>query len=76
MVVTDRKGVREHVLALQSSARDWLIVTGDARGTMWYNGRTDDADLTPVIFDGEPATFERWYLHWLDEAEAAVTETE
>ncbi|MBR7837428.1 SMI1/KNR4 family protein [Actinospica durhamensis] len=52
--------------------RTWLIVTGPERGTMWFDTRADDGDLTPELIDGEPATFGRWYLAWLSEAEAAV----
>lgn len=27
--------------------RDWLVITGEHRGTMWTDARADDADLAP-----------------------------
>ncbi|MBR7835666.1 hypothetical protein KDL01_20490 [Actinospica durhamensis] len=49
--------------------RKWLVLTGPQRGTIWNDDRADDADLTPLLLDGAPATFERWYLLWLEDAE-------
>ncbi|WP_027346857.1 SMI1/KNR4 family protein [Hamadaea tsunoensis] len=52
--------------------RDWLVVSGPARGTMWSDPRCDDADLAPVLDDDRPQTFRGWYLEWLGEAEAKL----
>jgi hypothetical protein len=49
--------------------RKWLVLTGPQRGTIWNDDRADDADLTPLLLDGEAATFDRWYLLWLEDAE-------
>lgn len=53
--------------------REWLVVTGEARGTIWRDNRVDGGNLSPLMIDGTPATFEIWYLSWLNEAEAAVS---
>ncbi|MBR7831686.1 hypothetical protein KDL01_00350 [Actinospica durhamensis] len=53
--------------------REWLVVTGEARGTIWRDNRVDGGNLAPVMIDGDPATFESWYLHWLSEAETAAS---
>lgn len=53
--------------------RDWLVLTGTHRGTMWSDLRADDADLVPLLTaDGDPVTFARWYTDWLEKAEHAV----
>ncbi|MFG2754849.1 SMI1/KNR4 family protein [Streptomyces xanthophaeus] len=50
--------------------REWLIVSGTHRGTIWSDCRADDADLVPLLDDGgRPVTFARWYTAWLEEAE-------
>lgn len=49
--------------------RDWLVVSGKARGTMWNDDRADGDDLEQVVIDEKPATFEAYFLDWLDWAE-------
>ncbi|URM90722.1 SMI1/KNR4 family protein [Streptomyces sp. MRC013] len=43
--------------------RQWLVVSGPERGTMWDDPRCDDADLEPM-----GTTFAGWYLNWLEDA--------
>jgi hypothetical protein len=53
--------------------RDWLIVSGPARGTMWEDPRCIDLDLKPMRgADGEAITFGNWYLGWLAACEETV----
>ncbi|MET8825326.1 SMI1/KNR4 family protein [Streptomyces sp. NPDC004610] len=53
--------------------RQWLVVSGPHRGTMWADDRADEADLEPLLdATGAPLTFARWYLDWLEESERAV----
>lgn len=54
------------------AVRDWLIVSGPARGTMWSDSRCDDVDLAPILDDGKPVSFRDWYLDWLDNAETTL----
>lgn len=50
--------------------RQWLIVSGAHRGTIWSDCRADDTDLAPLLDDdGRPVTFARWYTAWLEAAE-------
>ncbi|WP_144122769.1 SMI1/KNR4 family protein [Catellatospora sichuanensis] len=50
--------------------RAWLVVTGPARGQMWWDHRCDEHDLAPMLGDGdEPVGFGAWYLNWLASAE-------
>jgi len=58
--------------------REFLVVSGPQRGTIWSDTRVDDEpaynpelhDLTPLrADDGTPMTFARWYLAWLEQAE-------
>ncbi|WP_067824776.1 SMI1/KNR4 family protein [Actinomadura kijaniata] len=51
------------------AAREWLVVSGPERGTVWSDDRVDEVDLRPR---GERTTFGRWYLEWLAEAEEQV----
>ncbi|MFD3514199.1 SMI1/KNR4 family protein [Streptomyces sp. NPDC058657] len=56
--------------------RDWLVVSGAHRGTMWTDDRADDADLAPLRHDdGTPVTFARWYTDWLARSESTVLES-
>ncbi|MEU7282567.1 SMI1/KNR4 family protein [Streptomyces sp. NPDC045431] len=56
--------------------RDWLVISGAHRGTMWTDGRADDVDLAPRLNDdGTPVTFARWYTDWLRKAERTVGST-
>jgi hypothetical protein len=57
---------------LGCASYELLVITGEARGTMWADYRVEDSDLKPIEIDGQPATFARWYLQWLAEAEAAI----
>ncbi|MEO3975266.1 SMI1/KNR4 family protein [Streptomyces sp. CAU 1734] len=55
---------------LGCAQREWLIVSGPHRGTVWSDWRADDGDLVPLLGRaGEPVTFARWYTDWLREAE-------
>ncbi|MEU1377727.1 SMI1/KNR4 family protein [Streptomyces triculaminicus] len=55
---------------LGCALREWLIVSGPERGRIWSDDRADGVDLAPLLDDkGEPATFARWYLDWLEQAE-------
>ena len=47
--------------------RDWLVVSGPARGTMWEDPRTIDMDLRPTGI-----TFGDWYFQWLVATESAL----
>ncbi|WP_203694921.1 SMI1/KNR4 family protein, partial [Catellatospora coxensis] len=50
--------------------RYWLVVSGPAAGTVWYDSSCDWADMNPVENDaGEPMGFGEWYLDWLDSTE-------
>ncbi|MBT2401871.1 SMI1/KNR4 family protein [Streptomyces sp. ISL-100] len=58
---------------LGCALREWLVISGSHRGTIWSDGRADDSDLVPLLDDGgEPVTFARWYTGWLEKAEQAV----
>ncbi|WP_405958986.1 SMI1/KNR4 family protein [Streptomyces sp. NBC_00868] len=55
---------------LGCAQREWLIISGTHRGTIWSDCRADDADLVPLLDDaGKPVTFARWYIDWLERAE-------
>ncbi|MFE4416414.1 SMI1/KNR4 family protein [Streptomyces sp. NPDC056821] len=55
---------------LGCALREWLIISGSHRGTIWSDGRADDVDLVPLLDDnGKPVTFARWYSDWLEKAE-------
>ncbi|WP_405021148.1 hypothetical protein OHV05_33890 [Kitasatospora sp. NBC_00070] len=55
---------------LGCAARQWLIISGSEQGRIWSDNRVDDEDLTPLLDErGEPTTFARWYLTWLDVSE-------
>lgn len=57
---------------LGCARREWLIISGSHRGTIWSDGRADDVDLAPLLDDdGTPVTFARWYTDWLTRAEHA-----
>lgn len=58
---------------LGCAQREWLIISGSHRGTVWSDCRVDDVDLAPLLDDaGKPVTFARWYTDWLAEAERTV----
>ncbi|WP_326777083.1 SMI1/KNR4 family protein [Streptomyces sp. NBC_01445] len=55
---------------LGCAQREWLIINGSYRGTVWSDCRVDDVDLAPLLDDdGMPVTFARWYTDWLEKAE-------
>lgn len=58
---------------LGCAQREWLIVSGSHRGTIWSDCRVDDVDLAPLLDDGMPVMFARWYTDWLGTAESAGT---
>ncbi len=55
---------------LGCAQREWLIISGSNRGTIWSDCRVDDVDLAPLLDDDSaPVTFARWYTDWLEKAE-------
>jgi len=55
---------------LGCAQREWLIISGAHRGTIWSDCRADDVDMSPLLDDdGTPVTFARWYIDWLENAE-------
>ncbi|WP_245790439.1 SMI1/KNR4 family protein [Streptomyces monashensis] len=55
---------------LGCAQREWLIISGRHRGTIWSGCRVDDVDLAPVLdSDRTPVGFARWYTDWLEKAE-------
>lgn len=55
---------------LGCALREWLIISGSHRGTVWSDCRVDDVDLEPLLNnDGTPVTFASWYTDWLKKAE-------
>ncbi|MFJ4839373.1 SMI1/KNR4 family protein [Streptomyces sp. NPDC088746] len=55
---------------LGCAQREWLIISGIHRGTIWSDCRADDTDLVPLLDRaGKPVTFARWYSDWLEKAE-------
>ncbi|MGI5460850.1 SMI1/KNR4 family protein [Streptomyces sp. CA-249302] len=55
---------------LGCAQREWLIVSGSHRGTIWSDNRVDDVDLAPLLDDDAmPVGFARWYTEWLEKAE-------
>ncbi|MET8772196.1 SMI1/KNR4 family protein [Streptomyces sp. NPDC004658] len=55
---------------LGCAQREWLILSGRHRGTVWSDCRVDDVDLAPLLDeDGAPVRFARWYTDWLEKAE-------
>ena len=49
---------------------DLLVVNGPDAGHVWADGRVSDGPISPYVDDTGRATFDRWYLRWLEEAEA------
>ncbi|MFI0721301.1 SMI1/KNR4 family protein [Streptomyces sp. NPDC021224] len=61
---------------LGCARREWLVVCGPHRGTVWSDDRVDDVDLAPLLDGaGAPLTFARWYTDWLEQAESAAAGT-
>ncbi|MFD8749877.1 SMI1/KNR4 family protein [Kitasatospora sp. NPDC059577] len=58
---------------LGCAGRQWLVISGPERGRIWSDDRVDDVDLAPLLTEqGQPVTFARWYLDWLDRAEQQI----
>ncbi|GAA2782996.1 hypothetical protein GCM10010521_72050 [Streptomyces rameus] len=58
---------------LGCAQREWLIISGSHRGTIWSDCRVDDVDLVPLLNeDGTPVRFDRWYTDWLKTAECTA----
>ncbi|MEY9837541.1 hypothetical protein [Streptacidiphilus sp. EB103A] len=56
--------------------RDWLVLSGSHRGTMWSDPRADGADIEPLAdAKGKPMTLARGFTDWLDKAEQAVRQS-
>ncbi len=61
---------------LGCAQREWLIISGSHRGTIWSDCRVDDVDLAPLLDgDGTPVRFARWYTDWLEKAERTALPT-
>ncbi|MEU8925885.1 hypothetical protein AB0D10_33960 [Kitasatospora sp. NPDC048545] len=46
---------------------------GTGAGRIWSDDRGDDVDPAPLLTGhGQPVTFARWYLDWLDRAEQQI----
>ncbi|MFB6956987.1 SMI1/KNR4 family protein [Streptomyces sp. NPDC056309] len=70
MVAPERTAGAIVICHLGCALREWLIISGSHRGTIWSDGRADDVDLVPLLDDdGTPVTFARWYSDWLEKAE-------
>jgi hypothetical protein len=58
---------------LGCAQREWLIISGAHRGTIWSDCRVDDVDLAPLLDDdAKPLRFARWYTNWLEQAERTI----
>ncbi|MEU3465489.1 SMI1/KNR4 family protein [Streptomyces sp. NPDC006733] len=57
---------------LGCAQREWLVISGRHRGTIWSDRRADDIDLLPLLEHDTPVTFARWYTAWLSDAERAA----
>jgi hypothetical protein len=53
--------------------RAWLVVSGSARGQMWWDRSCDEEDLEPMLEQGANVSFGAWYLRWLISAETELT---
>lgn len=55
--------------------RFFLVVTGEAKGQVWFDGTADKVGLSPKQNnDSTNLTFGQWYEHWLDSSLAEVEE--
>lgn len=58
---------------LGCAQREWLVISGSHRGTVWSDCRVDDVDLVPLLDgDGRPVGFADWYIGWLEKAECTA----
>ncbi|MFF8973541.1 SMI1/KNR4 family protein [Streptomyces sp. NPDC014995] len=70
MFAPERTAVAIVISHLGCAQREWLIISGSHRGTIWSDCRADDVGLAPLLDDdGTPVTFARWYTDWLEKAE-------
>ncbi|MFK7928575.1 MAG: leucine-rich repeat domain-containing protein [Myxococcota bacterium] len=52
---------------------DLLVVSGPARGQVWWDAVADDDGVGPHFDDGgTPVGFQAWWLAWLQEQEAQI----
>lgn len=53
--------------------REWLVITGECRGTVWNDDRATHEGVYPLLgSDGAPLSFGAWYLDWIGKSLAAV----
>ena len=51
--------------------RQWLVVQGPLKGTIWDDDRVDRKGIRPLLDEpGRRVTFADWYLSWLEQATA------
>ena len=51
--------------------RQWLVVQGPLKGTIWDDDRVDRKGIRPLLDEhGRRVTFAAWYLSWLEQANA------
>lgn len=43
-----------------------LVVNGDEKGHIWFDGRADYSGLVPKMTDGHKMSFMEWYISYLD----------
>jgi hypothetical protein len=54
---------------LGCALREWLVVSGEQKGFIWKDSRTDNGGISPVYnASGGQANFSDWYMSWLDES--------
>ncbi|MEU8697134.1 SMI1/KNR4 family protein [Streptomyces sp. NPDC048680] len=70
MFAPDRTTGAIPISHLGCAQREWLIISGSHRGTVWSDRRVDGVDLAPLLDDDAvPVGFARWYTGWLGKAE-------
>ena len=48
--------------------RNWLVVSGPLKGTIWVDYRSEEGGIAPVLNKKkQPMTFTEWYDDWLTE---------
>lgn len=77
--IVDKPGFSQGAICLVHEGcnrRYWLVVSGPARGTVWYDAACDWEDMVPEENGlGQPTTFGEWYLDWLADTERSLTPT-
>lgn len=53
---------------------DLLVVNGPDAGHVWVDNRASDGPISPHVDDTGRVTFDRWYLTWLERAEATCAQ--